>query len=126
MGENVLQGQVKSFKKGADRSLKQMSLPTLFDRPDVISTVYTAKPLGKSSISEGDLLEGHITSNGQSIKLAKGHIAVAQIEGDGADTLVHVLQEPGSSGLVPMKVIKVNQVSGFIKATISRRFDNGL
>jgi hypothetical protein len=38
MGENVLQSQVKSFKKGADRSLEAMCIPTLFERPDIIST----------------------------------------------------------------------------------------
>tara|TARA_R110002111_G_scaffold100976_6_gene156482 strand:- start:42289 stop:42669 length:381 start_codon:yes stop_codon:yes gene_type:complete len=124
MGENVLQGQVKSFKKGADRSLKQMSFRTLFDRPDVISTVYTAKPLGKSALSEGELLEAHITSNGQSIKLAKGHIAVAIIEGDGAGVLIDVLQESGNSGIVPMQVVNISSVSGFIKAMVVRNFDN--
>ena len=34
MGENVLKGQVESFKKGSDRSLDEMATPTLFDKSD--------------------------------------------------------------------------------------------
>ena len=34
MGENVLNGQVENFKKGADRSLKNMATPTLFEQPE--------------------------------------------------------------------------------------------
>ena len=57
MGENVLQGQVKSFKKGTDRSLKDMASPTLFNRPDIMSTVYTAAPVEGCGVRKGDRLE---------------------------------------------------------------------
>jgi hypothetical protein len=120
MGENVLQGQVKSFKKGADRSLEQMSAPTLFDRPNIVSTTYTAAPLDGCELSEGNQLDAHASTDGQSVLLANGHVSVARIEGDGAKSLLDSLRRPGSSGIVPMKVSSVSAVSGFIKAVITR------
>lgn len=114
MGENVLQGQVKSFKKGADRSLQAMSAPTLFSRPDVVSTIFTAAPLGGITVSEGDNLDAHAPIDGHHVNLAKGHVSVGRIEGDGAKALLDALREPGSPGVVPMKVTAVSGISGFI------------
>jgi hypothetical protein len=121
MGENVLQGQVKSFKKGADRSLEQMSAPTLFDRPNIASTTYTAAPLDGCEVSEGDQLDAHAATDGQSVLLANGHVSVARIDGDGAKLLVDSLRQPGSSGIIPMKITNVSAVSGFIKVLVARR-----
>ena len=83
MGENVLKGQVQSFKKGSDRSLKDMAAPTLFDRPDIVSTVYTAAPVDGCVVVDGDCLEAHSAADGQSIHLVRGHLCVGRIEGDG-------------------------------------------
>ena len=116
MGENILQGQVKSFKKGVDRSLQAMTAPTLFSRPDNVTTTFAAAPLNGCTVSEGDQLDAHASADGLQIHLAKGHISVARIEGDGAKPLLEVLRRPGSSGIVLMKVIGVSPISGFIKA----------
>jgi hypothetical protein len=119
MGENVLKGQVKSFKKGADRSLDEMAKPTLFDRPDIVSTVYTAAPTEGQAVAEGDHLEAHASADGQCINLAKGHVCVARIEGDGAKALLIALRESGSPGVVSVKVTNVSRVSGYMKAVIA-------
>jgi hypothetical protein len=119
MGENVLQGQVKSFNKGADRSLRAMSAPTLFSRPDIISTTYTAAPLDGCVVSEGDELDAHASGDGQQIHLAKGHTSIARIEGDGARVLLDALRQPGSPGVVRMRVTDVSAISGFIKAIVT-------
>lgn len=118
MGENVLLGQVKSFKKGADRSLKAMAEPKLFNRPDIVSTTYTAVPLDGCSVKEGDQFDAHASADGKYVHLAKGHIAIARIEGDGAKLLLDALQEPGSPGILPMKATNVSELSGFIKAVV--------
>jgi hypothetical protein len=118
MGENVLKGQVKDFKKGTDRSLKDMATPTLFDRPDIMSTVYTAAPVGGSGVAKGDRLEAHATADGWCVRLVKGHVIVARIEGDGAKSLLDALRAPGSPGVVTMRVRKVSSVSGFIEAVV--------
>lgn len=119
MGENVLQSQVKHFKKGTDRSLKDMAAPTLFDRPDIISTVYTAAPVEGRPVMEDDRLEAHAAADGRLIHLVKGHVTVGRIEGDGAKALLEALRAPGSPGVISMKVKDVASVSGFIKAVVS-------
>ncbi len=119
MGENVLKGQVESFKKGTDRSLKNMAAPTLFDRPDIVSTVYTAAPVDGCAVAEGDRLEAHAAADGRCIHLVKGHVCVGQIEGDGSKVLLDAMREPGSPGVVPMRVTNVSAVSGFFKAVLA-------
>jgi hypothetical protein len=118
MGENILKGQVKSFKKGTDRSLQEMAKPMLFDRPDLISTIYTAAPTEGQAVAEGDHLEAHASADGQCIHLAKGHVCVARIEGDGAKALLDALREPGSPGVISMNITTVSEVSGYMKAVI--------
>jgi hypothetical protein len=119
MGENVLKGQVESFKKGTDRSLKDMATPTLFDRPDIVSTVYTVVPIDGRSVAQGDRLEAHAAADGLCIHLVKGHLSVGRIEGDGGKVLLDALREPGSPGVVPMQVTGVSAVSGFFKAVLA-------
>jgi hypothetical protein len=118
MGENVLKGQVESFKKGTDRSLKDMATPTLFDRPDIMSTVYTASPVEGCDVAKGDRLEAHAAADGRCVHLVKGHVVVGRIGGDGAKSLLEALRGPGSPGVVPMRVRKVSSVSGFIEAVV--------
>lgn len=118
MGENVLKGQVKDFKKGTDRSLKGMATPTLFDRPDIMSTVYTAAPVDAEGVAKGDCLEAHAAADGSSVILVKGHVTVGRIESDGAKSLLDALREPGNPGVVTMRVRKVSSVSGFIEAVV--------
>lgn len=118
MGENILKGQVDSFKKGTDRSLKDMATPTLFDRPDIMSTVYTVVPVEGCDVAKGDRLEAHAAADGRCVHLVKGHIVVGKIEGDGAKSLLEALRGPGSLGVVPMWVRKVSSVSGFMEAVV--------
>ncbi len=119
MGENVLKGQVETFKKGTDRSLKDLATPTLFDRPDIVSTVYTAVPLDGCSVAIGDQLEAHAAADGGFVHLVKGHLSVGRIEGDGGKVLLGALRESGSPGVVPMRVTGVSSLSGFFKAVLA-------
>ena len=121
MGENVLKGQVKSFKKGSDRSLKSMSMPTLFDRPDLMSTTYTSGPVECGETQVGDQLEAHAASDGRSVNLVKGHVVVARIEGDGAAALLDGLRAPGNPGVAPVRVQKVSSISKCIEVVIDDR-----
>lgn len=119
MGENVLKGQVKGFKKGADRSLKDLATPTLLNRPDLVSTVYTAAPVEGCPTADGDRLEAHAAADGECVHLANGHVCVGRIEGDGAKALLDALREPGSTGVAPMRVTGVSAVSGYFKVVLA-------
>jgi hypothetical protein len=120
MGENVLKGQVKDFKKGTDRSLTNMATPTLFHRPDIMSTVYTAAPVEDRGVTMGDRLEAHASPDGRCVNLVKGHVTVARLEGDGAKSLLEALRAPNTPGVVTMSVRKVSSVSGFIEAVVDQ------
>lgn len=118
MGENVRKGQVETFKKGSDRSLRDIATPTLFDRPDIMSTVYTAAPVDGCCVRKGDGLEAHAAADGRCVHLVKGHVVVGRMEGDGAMSLLQALRAPGNPGIVPVRVRKVSSVSGFIEAVV--------
>ena len=96
-----------------------MAAPTLFNRPDIMSTVYTAAPIDGFAITEGDRLEAHAAADGHCVHLVKGHISVGRIEGDGAKSLLDALRESGGSGVVSMKVMSVSAVSGFVKVVLT-------
>lgn len=118
MGENVLKGQVESFKKGADRSLKDMATPTLFDRPDIMSTVYTVAPVEGTTVAKGERLEAHAAPDGRGVVLVRGHMVVGRVEGDGAASLLEALRAPGNPGVVTVRVRKVSVVSKYIEAVV--------
>lgn len=119
MGENVLQGQVKQFQKGRDRSLAGLALPTLLDRPDIVTIKYTAAPVNGYEVQVGQKLVGHVSADGSQINLADGHRVVATIRGDGANTLIDALRVPRSPGITNMKVVDVSPISGFLTTTIA-------
>ena len=126
MGENVMQNQVKQFQKGRDRSLQRMSIPTLFDRPDIIKTTYTAVPTNGTEFKTGQRLMGHVSADGNRINLADGNRVVATIEGDGAKDLLSALREPRSPGVTEMNVENVSPISGFLKTAVAaKRGDDG-
>lgn len=124
MGENVLRRQVKDFEKGRDRSLRDMAAPTLFDRPDVIATKYTAAPVNGSPVQPGDILHGHVSADGQCVNLADGHRTVGTISGDGAKTLIDAIRGTQGLGFAAMKVTEVSVISGFLKTTVDAAKEN--
>jgi hypothetical protein len=93
-----------------------MAAPTLFNRPDIMSTVYTAAPVAGRFVAEGDRVEAHAAADGGCIHLVKGHVTVGRLEGDGANALLETLRAPGCAGVISMTVQRVSRVSGFIKA----------
>jgi len=124
MGENVMQGQVKQFQKGRDRALNDMAAPSLFDRPDIVTTTYTASTINGVELQVGHTLVGHISGDGSRINLADGHRVVGVIEGDGASALISALKEPNSPGIANMLIVNVSAISGFIKTTVSEPKDS--
>ena len=120
MGDNFLKRQVRNFKKGRDLATAEMSLPTLFDRPEVVSTVYTASPAANCQFDGGETLLAVAAEDGQSAVLARGFKNVGRIDGDAAKSLLSALCEPGSGGVVQVRITEVSGLSGVAKAVIER------
>jgi hypothetical protein len=124
MGENILQEQVKQFQKGRDRSLEQLAEPTLFERAEVVATIFTAQPTDDAPLRAGEVLQGHASADGKTVVLAQGHRSVGVVNGDGAKSLLAGLRAPGCSGMVQVEVTDVSSISGFFKVTLKESGNN--
>jgi hypothetical protein len=120
MGDNFLKRQVRNFKKGRDLATAELSLPTLFDRPEVVSTVYTASPAQNCQFDSGEVLLAVAAEDGHSAILARGYKSVGCIEGDAAKSLLSALREPGSAGAVQIRITEVSGLAGVAKAVVER------
>ncbi|MBI3468895.1 MAG: hypothetical protein HY000_38310 [Planctomycetes bacterium] len=120
MGDNFLKRQVRNFQKGRDLATAEMSEPTLFTRPEVVNTVYTARPGENCQFSNGEILFVVASENGRSAVLARGHQSVGQIEGDGAKALLAALNDTGAAGVAQVRITEVSGLSGVAKAVIAK------
>src|SRR5262249_41790560 len=73
MGDNFLLQQIRNFKKGRDRAKEETKRPTLFERPDLLNTVYPGRPAEGVTFQEGEQLLAVASKNGQHIELVRGH-----------------------------------------------------
>jgi hypothetical protein len=112
MGDNFLLQQVRNFKKGRDRAKVEQNQLKLFQRPDLLNTIYPAKPAEDVTFQIGEILLAVASKNGQHIDLARGHRRAGRTDGDAAKELLDALREPGSGGVVKVRVVEVCPVSG--------------
>jgi hypothetical protein len=119
VGENVLHGQVKSFRKGRDREVRASFQQSLFTRPEIITTTYCAMPLADAKISNGERLFAQCGEDSSGVQVVRGHRPVARIDGDGAAVLRTVLQPPGNPGLIELEVTAVSEISGYLTLAIA-------
>jgi hypothetical protein len=120
MGDNFLSQQVKNFKKGRDRAKAEQNQPRLYQRPDLMNTVYPGKPAEGVMFQNGEDLLAVASKNGQHIDLARGHRRAGRTDGDAAKELLAALREPGSAGVVKVKVVEVCPVSGVAQFRIMK------
>jgi hypothetical protein len=111
MGDNFLLQQIRNFKKGRDRAKEQTKRPTLFERPDLLHTVYPGRPAEGVMFQEGEELFAVASRNGQHIELVRGHQKAGRTDGDAARELLEALREPGAGGVVKVRVVEVSRVS---------------
>src|SRR6266567_2307472 len=104
MGDNFLLQQIRNFKKGRDRAQEETKRPTLFERPDLLNTVYPGKPAEGVTFQEGEELLAVASRNGQHFELVRGHQKVGRTDGDAARELLEALREPGAGGVVKVRV----------------------
>lgn len=118
MGDNFLKRQVRNFQKGRDRAAVEMNRPKLFERPDLIQTTYTLKPVDGHTLEPGETLLAVAPKTGDHIDLARGNRRVARSDGDAAKVLRDALREAGQPGVVQVRVSEVMALSGVAKARI--------
>ena len=120
MGDNFLKRQARNFKKGRELATAKLNEPTLFTRPEVLNTVYTASPGDDCKFDSGETLFVIASEDGQRAVLARGHKTVGCIEGDGAKSLLAALNRPGDAGAAQVRITEVSGLSGIAKAVVVR------
>jgi hypothetical protein len=118
MGENLLEQQIKHFEKRRRLTESDVKRRSLFDRPDIIDTVYTIHPNNGSALKPGDVYFAVLARDGYRIQVAEGHRAVGLIKGDGAQSLASALGESGQTGVIRIRMTEVSPLSGCGKAIV--------
>lgn len=120
MGDNFLKRQAQNFKKGRELATGEMSQPTLFARPEIVTTTYSAVPGEQCQLQSGEILTALASDDGNQVTLARGHTNIGRIEGDGATSLLGALSERGTGGITQIQITEVSGLSGIGKAVIVR------
>lgn len=118
MGDNFLRQQISNFTKRRDRAVVERKKPTLFDRPEVVSTLYPVNPMPGQQLAKGEILFGVASKSNQHIDVARHHVKVGCSEGDPATVLRNVLREQGQPGVVRLEIVEVDSLSGVGQARI--------
>jgi hypothetical protein len=118
MGDNFLRQQINNFKKRRDQAVANRKRPTLFDRPELVSTQYPVTPAPDRQLEKGEILFGVASNNGTLIDVARGHVKVGCMEGDAAHVLRNALREPGQLGVIKLQIVDVKPLSGVAQARI--------
>src|SRR5207248_1402596 len=82
MGDNFLRQQISNFTKKRDRAVAERKSPRLFDRPELVSTLYPVNPLPGQQLEKGEVLFGVVSKSNQHIDVARRQVKVGCSEGD--------------------------------------------
>ena len=107
MCDNFLKRQIKNFKRRQDQAMADLNCPVLFQRPDVMTQIYSARPLEDEQFHQGEKLYAIASPGG--IDLVRGCERVGQLVGESADGL-RVAMSDGCSTLA-VCVESVSEVS---------------
>lgn len=118
MGDNFLRQQVENFRRGRDQAMRECESSTLFVRPGVMKTLFSASPCrGKSFVVGESLLAVAVNGSGL-IAVMRGCERIGEIDGDSATVIRQSLCDPSSPGIAPMQVVEVAELSGVAKVEI--------
>ncbi len=118
MGDNFLRQQVKNFRRGRDRAMREIESPALFARPDVVKTLFTAMPCSGKSFDVGESLLAVADNGSQRVIVLRGCERIGEIDGDSATVIRQALCDPSSPGVAAMQVVEVAELSGVAKVEI--------
>ncbi len=119
MGDNFLRQQVENFKRGCDLAMQESASPTLFERPDVVRTLFTVTPLNGKPFEAGESLWAVAGNGSQKIAVMRGHESVGTIDGDAARVLLQADRDLSSFGVTKVQVVKIGELSGVAKVEIT-------
>jgi hypothetical protein len=120
MGDNFLKQQARNFKKGRDLAAAELGEPSLFERDEILQTVYTAVPSENCTLVAGETLTVVASDDGQTADLARGHQRVGRVEGDAARSLLRVLTQNESAGIARVFITEVSGISGAAAAVVNK------
>lgn len=118
MGDNVLEGQVKSSRKRRDLAMADMESPSLLNRPEVVRRLFTVRPMDGVTLETGETLLAIRTDGDLDIGVARDYRRIGIIDGEGARALGQALAE--TSGIATLVVREVSDITGFAKAEITQ------
>jgi hypothetical protein len=117
MGDNLLRQQISNFKRRRDRARTEADTPKLYERTEIVETIYEATPNNGDSFKPNDVLYA-MPDGDDAITLVKGHRKVATINGDAGKAFRDALAEPDTSGVAEVRVTSVSDISGTISVQI--------
>ena len=118
MGDNFLEGQTKNARKRRDRAMAEVQHPTLLDRPEIVRTVYTVRPVDGEQLEGGETLLVVRTGVNQHLDVLRGYLKVGTIDGDAAKALGEALSQ--TSGAAKIRISRVSSLSGIGQAEIRK------
>jgi hypothetical protein len=119
MGDNLLRQQIKNFRKRRDIARTEAKTPKLYDRAEIVETVYEAIPINGDVFKENDVLYA-LPESDTVISLAKGHRKVATINGEAGKALRDALAEPDTAGVAEVRIVSISAISGTFAVKIVR------
>lgn len=118
MGDNVLEGQVKSSRKRRDLAMADMLSPSLLNRPETVQRLFTVKPVEGVTFQVGEALLAIRVDGEPDISVTRDYRRIGTIDGEGAHVLGQALAE--TSGIATLVVREVSEITGFGKAEITQ------
>ena len=118
MGEHVLKEQLKNLKNRQIKTSATACLPGLFDRPDVLSQVFTTSINTGEQVQVGERLFACHNSAEKSLLIARSNRAIGRLDGEGAACLAEILQLRASGGIAQVEVVEVSDLSGTAKVRV--------
>ena len=118
MGDLFRKQQAKNFKKGRDRAMEEVERPRLFERPELVRTIFTLLPADGVALSEGERLLALTEDRASPVFAVRGHEKVGVVDGEGAEVLRQAIASPEGPGIAELRVTSVSELSGTASAEL--------
>lgn len=124
MGDRFRKQQIKNFQKGRDRAFEEAGRPRLFERPELVKTIFTVQPLPGEECQIGEQLLALMDDSNGPVQVVRGYQKVGVVEADGGDLLRTAISNPQGPNVAELRIIGVSVLSGAAKAEIVNAVNN--